>query len=122
MRNKTKDIILSGISVLLMFIGCLYGVHHDWIIYILVIPFGWIVIGALLDTLVNGKYSNRESVVNAMLCAANVANVALILYDNAFDFVLGRLIFCTGSCLMIIRITTDYKVPKSIIPDNTTEQ
>lgn len=110
MRNKTKDKVLMCISALLLFSG-LFGLHNDWTTYVLAVPFGWGLIGLMLDIFINNRYSTRESIAIASLCSLVITNVALILVHNDISFVLGRLLCCIGSCLMVIRITTDYKIP-----------
>ena len=96
-----RDKIITISSLLLILFG-LYGLHNDWTLYVLVIPFGWIIIGVFLDFFVNVKGTKKSGIIS-ILCALILTNVVLILFHRDTPFVIGRLLCCFGAVILIIR-------------------
>jgi len=105
MNNILRDKVLAAISVLLI-LGGLYGLHNDWTLYALIIPFGWILLGVILDAAINGS-GTRESGIISILCALILTNIVLLLVHCDKSFIFGRLLCCTGAVIVIIRTSTE---------------
>ena len=101
MKNELREKILAGIVMLLLF-GGLFGLHNDWTLYAIVIPFGWIICGVLFDFIVNGGETTRASGIISILCFFILTNIASILIHNDRDFVIGRLLCSIGASILII--------------------
>ena len=101
-----RDKVLVSIVFILLCASFCIGIRDDWTYYILVIPFGWLLLGFAMDTLINGEKSTRKSMVNSTFCALILTSVIVILFRK-FDtvFIIGRLICCIGCAISIIRTT-----------------
>lgn len=102
MRDKILAIIASAF-VLCGFIG----LHADWTLYVLVIPFGWLLLGLALELIINNKKGTRESHINAVCCALILTNVALMFFHRDTNFIIGRLLCCIGASIFIIRTSIE---------------
>ena len=97
-----------GATIAMLFIlGGFYGLHNDYTLYILVIPFGWLICGVLFDFLVNGNDTTKASGIISILCFFILTNIALILIHNDNSFVLGRLLCSIGACILIVNIAKE---------------
>lgn len=90
-------------SLVLMLCG-IYGMHNDWTTYIVVIPFGWLLVGVLFDWTINGN-RKKENPATAILCTLILLNVILILTHRDTAFIVGRILFCAGASVLLIRIS-----------------
>lgn len=87
-------------------LGGIYGTRGDWTSYVLVIPFGWLLAGALLDFIINGERT-KGNASTSILCTLMILNVALILVHRDTAFIVGRILCCIGASLAIIRISNE---------------
>lgn len=101
-RNKVAAAIFIASCL-----GGMYGMHDDWTMLVMVIPFGWLIIGYLLGVLINGKKQTLESAMASVICTLLLLNVALIYFHRDTNFLIGRFIFVTGAVVMLIRASGD---------------
>jgi len=104
-KKEIRDKVLAAICIVLILCG-FYGMHNDWTTYILIIPFGWIILGVIFDGLVNEK-GTRESGIISIACALILVNLAVILVHRDTPFIIGRLLCCVGLSVLIIRTSTE---------------
>lgn len=103
-KKGLRDTIIAVISIALILCGGI-GLHHDWTMWALVIPFGWVILGVLLDMMVNGNTQPRtkDSFYISILCTLILLNIGLIFVHRDTMFLLGRILCCTGASILIIR-------------------
>lgn len=112
-----KDKILAVLVGILLLCG-LVGLHNDWTLYIMVIPFGWLLLGVALDWLINGKGSGRDCTYNAIACALILVNMATILVHRDTAFIVGRLLCSFGCVIVIINNTKAVSPTAPVHPKN----
>ncbi len=100
-RNK----IGAGIAAVFLLCG-LIGLHYDWTLWVIVVPFGWIIVGCLLDFIVNGKSTSKRSGIVAIFCVLMLTNMATIFEHRDTTFIIGRLLCSIGCAIFIINTST----------------
>lgn len=103
-EKNIRDSVIAGVSIVLILCG-LIGLHYDdWTSKVLIIPFGWGIIGLLLNMAINGKTSSSRSTIGIAVCGTLIIfNVGVIFVHRDTTFLIGRLLCIIGATLLIIR-------------------
>lgn len=106
MKTGIKEKVWAAVAAVFIVCG-LIGLHYDdWTAWVLVIPFGWIILGCLLDFAINGKNTSKRSGFVAILCALILVNMCTIIVHRDTSFIVGRLLCSLGCVILIVNTAT----------------